>query len=570
MEKKTLKDRIQNALAALWSAVKAHPVEIFILVYSCTAVCLLIAFDEVGSESSWWFRPVYIAPFTVVAAYTLQAFRDRGVIYRMIYLIPLLLTFAACAMRFLPDCLESPSYFIALFIALPLWMCLRHGKSDNLPFVQRNVRMVCSLAGALLVAGILYVLYGLIVFSVKTLFDITDSSWNGWYLQAVVWLFLGLAPTLFFAFEDKNSELYIRRFGTVLLNWVLTPALLIYMAVLYVYAAKILFTWNLPKGGVSIMVGVFVGVVMLAKMLQLLVDKHPFRWFYDHFSLFALPLLVLFWTAVGRRLSDHGLTESRYYLVLCGVFMTLFVVLFLFSNKKGYFMLAAAAFVVVVAMVCIPPLSGERVAQRAQIHRVRSYARQLGRLNEDGTLRLAEPDPADTLDIEKHRKLYQSLEYVSDHNSTLMSQELGIEYKSDYLTTLSEETRQYASAYIAEEVSEEGENIHTQLRTVYLYNHLDTPLEVEGYKRMYFSLEKAIEGEDGLDITADWIFKKQLEKLGCPDNQPTKDWLEDHEQELMVYRTDSLMVVFSNLTLSKNEQDKWEVDWCGEDFVLVR
>ena len=187
-----------------------------------------------------------------------------------------------------------------------------------------------------------------------------------------MWLFLGLAPTLFFAFEDKNSELYIRRFGTVLLNWVLTPALLIYMAVLYVYAAKILFTWNLPKGGVSIMVGVFVGVVMLTKMLQLLVDKHPFRWFYDHFSLFALPLLVLFWTAVGRRLSDHGLTESRFYLVLCGVFMTLFVVLFLFSNKKGYFMLAAAAFAVVAAMVCIPPLSGERVAQRAQIHRVRS------------------------------------------------------------------------------------------------------------------------------------------------------------------------------------------------------
>ncbi|MBQ1780179.1 MAG: DUF4153 domain-containing protein, partial [Bacteroidales bacterium] len=341
MEKITLKEKIQRGLAAVWDAVKAHPVEIVILLYVCVAGCYGSShpdiFDVKNEPAPWWFRPMSLAPFMVVAAYSLQPFRKRGIGYLVLYLLPLAVMVVACFMPFLIDWPEETSYWIAALVGLPLWMCVRHWLTENESFVQRNVQMAWSLARALLVAGIFYLLYAAIAYTITSLFDIDYKTWNGWYGQVAVVLFCGLAPVLFFAMEDQAEIIEIRRFWAVLLNWVLTPALLIYTGVLYIYAAKILFTWNLPKGGVAIMVTVFFVVFFAAKMLEILTEPRPFKWFYDHFSLFALPLLALFWTGLTRRLMDYGLTESRYYLILLGGLMTLIVIVFLFQNRHGYF-----------------------------------------------------------------------------------------------------------------------------------------------------------------------------------------------------------------------------------------
>ena len=326
MEKITLKEKIQRGLTAVWDAVKAHPVEIVILLYICVVGCYGISnpdvFDVRNEPVPWWFRPLVLAPFMVVAAYSLQPFRKRGTGWLLLYLLPLVVMVAGFAMPFLLDWVEVTTYWIAVLAALPLWMCVRHRLTDNEPFVQRNVQMAWSLARALLIAGILYLLYAAIAYTITSLFDIRYKTWNGWYGQVALLLFCGLAPVLFFAMEDRPEPIEIRRFWAVLLNWVLTPALMIYTVVLYVYAAKILFTWNLPKGGVAIMVTVFFVIFFAAKILQMLTEPQPLKWFYDHFSLFVLPLLALFWTAVARRLTDYGLTESRYYLLLGGVLMT--------------------------------------------------------------------------------------------------------------------------------------------------------------------------------------------------------------------------------------------------------
>ena len=453
MEKRSLKEKIQRGLAAVWDAVKAHPVEIVILLYVCVAGCYGSShpdiFDVKNEPAPWWFRPMSLAPFMVVAAYSLQPLRKRGIGWLLLYMLPLAGMVAGFAMPFLLDWVEETVYWIAVLAALPLWLCVRHWLTDNEPFVQRNVQMAWSAVRALLIAGILYLLYAAIAYTIKSLFEIPHKVWDGWYEQAALLLFCGLAPVLFFAMEDRPETIEIRRFWAVLLNWVLTPALLIYTVVLYVYAAKILFTWNLPKGGVAIMVTVFFVIFLLAKMLQMLTEPQPFKWFYDHFSLFVLPLLALFWTGVARRLADYGLTESRYYLLLVGALMTACVLVFLFRNRRGYFALATGSLAVVLLTV-----RGEKIAQRAQIQRVRTIAQQLNRLNDDGTLRLPEPDPTDTLNMEEHRRLYQSLDYIGDNDMLVLKQEFGLSSPKAYLETLSELTRNYASAWSEERAEE--------------------------------------------------------------------------------------------------------------------
>lgn len=589
MEKKTLKDRIQSGLASVLAAVKSHPVEIVILLYVCVAGCYTIANPDIldinHGDAPWWLRSIVVAPFTVVASYSLQPLRKCGIGWLLLYLLPIVVSVVACFMPFLIDWPDSNSYWIAVFVALPLWMLVRHLLTENGPFVQRNARMVWSLARALVIAGIFYLLYGAIAYTIQSLFGIPYDSWDGWYGQVALVLFCGLAPVLFFAMEDEAGTPNISRFGFVLLNWVLTPALLIYMVILYIYAAKILFTWNLPKGGVAIMVSVFIAVVFIAKMLQLLTDRQPFRWFYDHFSLFALPLLVLFWTGVVRRLSDYGLTESRYYLILLGGLMTLTVVVFLFQNRHGYFALTALALLVTMLLVCVPALSGKRIAQRAQIQRVRTIARQLDRLNDDGTLRLPKPDASDTLHAAEHRKLYQSLEYLdSRYDTVTLKREFGINHDSDYLESLSKRTSDYASAY-SEESAQRLMEENEEEKCVYLYYKGKNPIDLKGYSRLYAdevfwdsswsrgdkdAVESWLELGDNIRISINDLWAEQLQKCGSADNMPSEAWLQDHVDELLVYRTEDYLIIFDRVYLRRNSGNVWYVSSAAVDFVLER
>ena len=578
MEKKSLKEKLQNGLAAVWDAVKAHPAEIAILVYVCVAGCYGLAHDgDADWEVPWWFRPLVTSPFMVVAAYSLQPFRKRDIKWRILYLLPIAVMVAACAMPFLIDWVEETSYWIAVFAALPLWMCVRHWLIDNEPFVQRNVQMAWSLARALLVAGIIYLLYAAISYTIYSLFDLNYITWSGWFGKVAVVLFCGLAPVLFFAMEDHPEPIEIRRFWAVLLNWVLSPALLIYTAVLYIYAAKILFTWNLPKGGVAIMVTVFFVVFFAAKMLQMLTEPQPFKWFYDRFSLFVLPLLVLFWTGLARRLTDYGLTDSRYYLLLGGVLMTACVLVFLFRNRHGYFALATGSLAVVLLTVLVPSLRGEKIAQRAQVQRVRTMAKQLDRLNDDGTLRLPEPDPTDTLNMEEHRRLYQSLDYIGDNDMLVLKQEFGLSSPKAYLETLSELTRNYASAW-SEERAEEVVVEESEKWVNLLYND-ERPLDIRGYSRVYAERvgwwvqdtdETAVKVGQSINIPIKQIWAEQMQKYGFTDQEPTEEWLKAHENELLVYQTDNVLVVFSQMKLKRYGEGSWCVDEVWVSFVLEK
>jgi hypothetical protein len=586
MEKITLKEKIQRGLAAVWDAVKAHPVEIVILLYVCVAGCYGSShpdiFDVKNEPAPWWFRPMSLVPFMVVAAYSLQPLRKRGIGWLLLYLLPLAGMVAGFAMPFLLDWVEETVYWIAVLAALPLWLCVRHRLTENEPFVQRNVQMAWSAVRALLVAGILYLLYAAIAYTIKSLFEIPHKVWDGWYEQAALLLFCGLVPVLFFAMEDRPETIEIRRFWAVLLNWVLTPALLIYTVVLYVYAAKILFTWNLPKGGVAIMVTVFFVVFLLAKMLQMLTEPQPFKWFYDHFSLFVLPLLALFWTGVARRLMDYGLTEWRYYLLLGGILMTCCVLVFLFRNRRGYFALAAGALCVVLLVVLVPPLRGEKVAMRSQVHRVRTLAQQLDRLNDDGTLRLSAPDPSDTVRMVEHRRLYQSLDYIGDNDTLVLKREFGLLSPRAYLETLSELTRNYASAYSEEDAIEEV--VVEEIVASTLYYNDDRPIDIKGYSWMYAdgvrwygnSIKEKDRDENLLQvgqhikISINQIWAEQLRKFSFKDQKVTEQWLKSHANELLVYRTDSLLLVFNWVELSENEDGSWYVNEASVNFVMEK
>lgn len=543
------------------AAVMEHSAEMLMLLYCGVMACLI---DIWNIAESWKAQPGLMMPLLVVASYSLQPLRRRSLAWRLLYWLPVALAVAVWWMPFLNDWCHSSSYFILVLACLPLWLLLRNRIFDNEPFARCAARMASSLAYAVVLTGAVFVFYLLIQESVQLLFingNYSETLWK-WAERIARFLWVGVAPMLFIAFEERKHEFTMGKLLHVLLNWALTPALLIYTVILYIYSAKILVTMSLPRGSVAVMVLVYCLVAMAAQMAHQLCEKRPFLWFYNHFSWFALPLQVLFWIAVGRRLCDYGVTSSRYFLILCGVLMTLFVVLFLFRNRRGYFFVAAAALALTLLPILFTPLGPESVSRHSQESRIRSAADKLGILAADGTLALptvastAPLDSADYANARLHRTIYQSLSYLEDDkDTTYLQRTFGLKRSSDYLGFLTAATSHYCTdrrtfdedeSFADTDDMEECRNQHCYLSRPSKYE-----LDISGYNS-YWS-EYVMMRETGFEfpfgvLPYENLMVEWFDKRGISRSVSAK-WVEDHEDELTVYRNDTMTVVFDQLQM---------------------
>lgn len=570
MKKIDLLQKLQDGWKLLVRSVCQHPTELVMLVYA--AIVLGINKNLYGTS---WMCPCILAPFLVTAAYTLSFYRQKSKLWNLLYFVPLLLAITSFVTPPLAQVLLewslSISYWVLMVVAA-LWLFIRHFKMENIAYVQRNILMVNSGVMAAFVAGILYLLYILIQVSMEMIFgwDFHDELIE----KVAYFVFIVILPMLFFACEDVEREFSLGKFWKNVLLWVLTPALLIYTAILYIYSAKVLFTWTLPEGSVSVMIFIFCLTAMGAQMLLQFCDKNPFGWFYRHFSWFALPLLVLFWVGVARRISDYGLTENRYYLILCGLLMTAYVVLFLFENKKGYFILTVAAAIVALASICIPPLSAKQMSLKSQIARVQKTAASIGFLAPDGKLILNQPDTADITQGKQHRIIYKSLKYIEWTDTTAL-QQFGVKSAEDYLLSLSYKTVEYSKSY------RETDIIYppSAEKIIYLskYYDYDRVVDIKPYQHFYPSYQeirsdrdwKIQFGKQTLSTTA--IVCQQLEKCGWkPGYNLTEEWCNKHCNELLVCANETYCVVFSSLTLAVDSTNNVYVKDCKIECVMAK
>jgi hypothetical protein len=135
--------------------------------------------------------------------------------------------------------------------------------------------------------------------------------------------FLGFAPRSFAdPITAREESEFTMRAAAALTKFVQVPMLLIYTAILYAYAIKIVLAWELPKGTLGSMV---VGYLLVGAATLLI--GYPsretggplVRFFWRYWvELTALPVILLF-IAVGRRIADYGVTEQRYLMVLVGI-----------------------------------------------------------------------------------------------------------------------------------------------------------------------------------------------------------------------------------------------------------
>ena len=230
---------------------------------------------------------------------------------------------------------------------------------------------VCSA----LTAGLMILIY-----SLDPLFGISPDG-RSYYTVAVLTLlvlplvlFLGRMPQG----EEKHADtLIVSQFLVFAVRYLLTPLMGMYMLVLYAYGLEILIRWELPDGGVAILVTILMaGCILTEICLYPLLRSGGAKPFEKKvvrlLPAMILPLLVLATVGTIKRLSDYGLSVNRMYLViLLAWFYMVCAGLIAGGGKRIRWI--AISFAVMFLSVSILPVNNSTIVRNYMKRRIEGY-----------------------------------------------------------------------------------------------------------------------------------------------------------------------------------------------------
>ncbi len=285
-----------------------------------------------------------------------------------------------------------------------------------------DARGVMRVIGVLVYGALLYGALAGAVAAVVNLFDLDRPAHlyedlGAWIFYALVpWIAVGGLPRLVEG-EDELPPL-----GLLAGRLLYVPVLVLYLAILYAYVAKVLVTGEVPKnllsplviaaGGLGFLGGLLLDPVHrdgrapgLAKLIRV-------------FPALLLPLLPLAGWAILQRLGQYGWTEFRYLRMAAVAVLAVLAVLGtvrLARRRPPLLTAVLLAMAVTAALAAIGPWSATAVSRESQLDRLRSGLRAAGLTPEQARTRLK--GGADTLRVDSAaystitgsaRYLYQS------------------------------------------------------------------------------------------------------------------------------------------------------------------
>jgi hypothetical protein len=177
--------------------------------------------------------------------------------------------------------------------------------------------------------------------SINLLFNVNFESDT--YL--IIWVCItGLFNTIFFlSGVPENPDMppaadeYPKGLK-IFTQYVLIPLATVYVTILLLYEIKILLEWNLPKGLVSYLIlgyAVF-GIlsILLIYPIRNLQENKWIKTYSKSFYYLLIPLLLLLFLAVGKRITDYGITENRYFILVIALWLTFITGWFLISSNN--------------------------------------------------------------------------------------------------------------------------------------------------------------------------------------------------------------------------------------------
>ena len=423
--------------------------------------------------------------------------------------------------------------FTFTYVLAAILLIVGNRRLDNRSFAAHALHVATQMFFGLLISCILYMAVLAIMASFFYIFGIDEPK--HFYEYIAQFIFFVLAPqvccTLVRQNEDEVAEPF--KILRLILNFILSPAVIIYTVILYTYFIKIVFEWDLPKGGVAWMVMGFITVALIGRVAQSILSQRYYDWFYSRFTLIAIPPLIMYWIGSIYRIRLYSFTESRFYLMVAGVLMTLFVLMLSRERTRRYQLMALIFGAAIILFTYIPGISAKSIGFRCQKQRLVQLISELkltdaktGKLNDDlDTWSIKQ----DSLLCERYKDVTSVIKYVrNEMGDKEFEAKYGkwshSEYTFNYTEAIDSKVRDYADTYTRREPVELGE-----------YTIMLSPNDYPYYY-------------DGQTVTIthnnDTILEYPIQKIVSQDTS-----LLHHPEQLLTYRNDSLMLVLEGVCI---------------------
>jgi hypothetical protein len=306
------------------------------------------------------------------------------------------------------------SYNIALYLAfifIPYFY-----KKEN--FELYAVQLFTKFSITYLYSGVLYLGLAAMLFTIGKLFSFESGS-DYYKLYYDFWLIVAgiFAPVYFLAVvPGPQQEITVESYPKilrVLLLYIVIPLLVVYSVILYVYFGKIIISWEWP-------VGILVNLVLWYSIIATLVifAIYPLykvnQWLPKFLSLFPkliLPLLTMMFVTMGIRIQAYGITESRYFVLVAGLWVTGCMIYFIFNRNARNIILPVSIAIIAVLSVS-GPWSCYSVSKASQNLRLEKILKKAGMIHNGS---ITKPDHG--LPESTKREIRSILSYFRSYHS---------------------------------------------------------------------------------------------------------------------------------------------------------
>ena len=424
--------------------------------------------------------------------------------------------------------------FAFTYVLAGILLIVGNKRLDNRPFAAHALHVVTQLFFGLIISGILTMAVMAIVASFFYIFGIDEPKHIYEHLYQFIWFVLApqVCCTLIRQNEDEVSEPF--KVLRLILNFILSPAVIIYTVILYTYFIKIAIQWDLPKGGVAWMVMGFITVSLVGRMAQSILTKRYYDWYYRNFTLIAIPPLIMYWIGSIYRIRLYSFTESRFYLMVAGVLMTLFVLMLWKERTRRYQLMALIFSAAIILFTYIPGISAKSIGLSCQKQRLTQLINDMkladaktGKLNDEieDMRRIRQ----DSLLCEQYKDVTSVISYVRH--------EIGDdEFKKQYGEWTHSE---YSFSYIEDSVNVNArDNWYIRKKPVELGDYTIV-LPQKAYQSNFNDQTVTItQGENNV------VLSYPIQEVLRQDTM-----LLHHPEQLLTYRNDSLMLVLEGVCI---------------------
>ncbi len=362
---------------------KRFPLTVLFTVYGTVNALLLIDYNASSYTSEGYIKGVYLGLLGLCTSLSWKLYTESKTINRSIHILGNILLIALTVFLYYalnPFLFESDIYKIGvlLFLGHLLVSVSAFSKpEESNGFWQFNKLLFLRICTSFLFSAVLFAGLSFALLAISSLFNVKID----FEVYAKLWVAIaGLFNTNFFlaGIPKEISLLNVQqeypKSLKIFTQYVLIPLSTIYLFILLAYEIKITLAWILPSGYVSSLILGFAVFGILSLLLvypiRNLEENRWINWFTKWFYLLMLPLLVLLFLAIYKRVGDYGITEQRYVLIMLGVWLLMIVVYFLIRGTQNIRVIPVSLTILCI-IILIGPWSISSLSRDSQLNQLK-------------------------------------------------------------------------------------------------------------------------------------------------------------------------------------------------------